>query len=787
VTTHVGFAEMSTASSPTFEAPLGGGAPSTVTVVVCAYTQRRWPVTTQAIGSVLAQRTPPAEVILVIDHEPRLLRRATVAFPEVTVVANDGPQGLSGARNTGLALAHGEIIAFLDDDAEAEPEWITRLSAHYRDPAVLGVGGPAVPVWEKSRPRWLPPEYDWVVGCSYTGQPRRLSPVRNLIGCNMSFRRDALRRAGGFDCALGRVGKVPVGCEETELCIRLRSQRAGAAILYDPAAVVRHRVSAERATWSYFRRRCFSEGRSKAVVARLAGTDAALSSERAYVRRTLPEAIWREVSVSRLGDRAGLLRAAVIAAGLAITGTGYALARTRRVSVAAGDGAPHRVEGRHEPVAVLAAELADGVPAVPDKHPLHAGRYGAAQVLVCLHGQPLGLLRYDLPPGGLTVADHADLIAEQLAGEIEEHLRQDGVRRAYRLESGGRLSATVACAARARSKRTPFVSVVVPTCGREAVLRRCLHSIEEVDYPNCEIIVVDNRPERSETARLVREWSIVDSRMRYVSEPRRGVTHARNRGLAEASGEVVAFADDDVIIDRGWLRALVDGFTDEGVAAVTGFVLAKELETPAQLLIEEYGGFGKGCRRRRFEATGYETVENGQARRVSGSGHSLYPYLPGTYGSGANMAFRADVLRRLGGFDRVLGSPAGVPTGEDIDALMRLVLAGHAVVYQPSAIVWHTHVRDLTALRRTMYSYGLGTGAVMGKCLMTDGTRRGELVRRLPRGVTYALSRRSPKNDHKQAAYPISLTAMEICGMALGPAYYVRAVLTNRSEGSGFS
>lgn len=322
---HFGMSSAATESTP------NPTAAPTVTVVVCAYTQQRWPDITLAVESVFAQRTPPTELILVIDHEPMLLDRAAAAFPGVTVVASTGQRGLSGARNTGAELARGEVVAFLDDDAVAAPEWLDRLTPHYRDPAVLAVGGSATPAWEKSRPRWLPSEFDWVVGCTFTGQPSRLAPVRNLIGCNMSVRRDALGRVGGFNSALGRVGNAPLGCEETELCIRLRRQRADGIILYDPSAGVRHRVTAERGTWNYFWRRCFAEGRSKAVVARLVGTNAALSSEREYIRRTLPEGIRRELSASR-GDATGLLRAAVIAAGVAIAVTGHLLTRVRRMS-----------------------------------------------------------------------------------------------------------------------------------------------------------------------------------------------------------------------------------------------------------------------------------------------------------------------------------------------------------------------------------------------------------------------------------------------------------------------
>lgn len=751
MTTHAGFAATLNASSVTHET-------AAVTVVICAYTDRRWPELSRAVASVLAQHLRPDQVILVIDHNDALLDRATRSFPDVTVVPNTGPRGLSGARNSGLARARGDVVAFVDDDAEAEPGWLIRLVRHYGNPAVMAVGGSAVPVWDGRRPRWLPPEFDWVVGCSFTGQPVRAAPVRNLIGCNMSFRRAALQDIDGFHPALGRVGTVPVGCEETELCIRLHRRHPGGVVLYDPAARVRHRVSADRATWSYFRRRCFSEGRSKAVVARMVGTRSGLSAEREYTRRALPRAVRRELRGARTGP-AALLRVGAIVAGLLVTGSGYLTGRVGRVADAASETKP----ARFAPVRVLAVELSDGVPALSDGERVDERRYTAARVLVRRHGRPLGVLDLDLPPGGLSAEAHAELIARRLGPAVT-----DG---------------PASPVSSPDADRAPYVTVVVPTCGREHVLRRTLDALAALDYPCYEVLVVDNAPQRPGTAVVVRERAAAGMQVRYASEPRRGVAYARNRGLAEARGAIVAYADDDVVVDRGWLRALVDGFGDEAVAAVTGYVLPAELETPAQVWVEQYGGFGKGCVRRRFDRTGYDLVRPDRVERVAAGPGSLYPYLPGTYGSGANMAFRAEVLRQLGGFDPALGGGGAVRAGEDIDALLRLVLTGHAVVYEPSAMVWHTHKRELRALRSTVYHYGVGLSAVLTKRLVTDRRGRQELLRRVPRGIAYAVRPGSAKNAGKRYGYPFSLTIVELWGMASGPVRYAWSAWATRAGG----
>jgi glycosyltransferase involved in cell wall biosynthesis len=299
-------------------------AASTVSVIICAYTDLRWPVFVEAVASVLDQRPAPLELIIVIDHNEELLARTREAFSDAVVLANGEQRGLSGARNTALARARGDIVAFLDDDARARPGWLASLTREYRDDRVIGTGGIAVPRWEVDRPAWFPDEFLWVVGCSYRGLPRSAGPIRNPLGTNMAFRRSSCLAVGGFSDGLGRVGKTPLGCEETELAIRLRAANDDATIVQVPDATVDHVVDAERARWRYFRARCWSEGISKALVAAAVGREPALASERAYALRTLPVGVLRGLRDVLRGDLSGLRRAAVIVAGLTITTAGFA-------------------------------------------------------------------------------------------------------------------------------------------------------------------------------------------------------------------------------------------------------------------------------------------------------------------------------------------------------------------------------------------------------------------------------------------------------------------------------
>jgi hypothetical protein len=223
-------------------------------------------------------------------------------------------------------VAQGEIIAFVDDDTIAAPDWLEKLVQGYEDPRVIGIGGSVVPMWLNGRPRWFPHEFDWIVGCTYRGMPETTTSVRNLIGSNMSFRRTVFEAIGGFRNGIGRVRTRPVGDEETEFSIRARQRWPHSVLLYEPRAQVQHRVPRHRANLRYFVSRCYAEGLSKALIARLVGAGAGLASEWTYTRHTLPRGIRQGFSDTFVGrDVMGLTRAGAMVAGLGLTTVGYAV------------------------------------------------------------------------------------------------------------------------------------------------------------------------------------------------------------------------------------------------------------------------------------------------------------------------------------------------------------------------------------------------------------------------------------------------------------------------------
>jgi glycosyltransferase involved in cell wall biosynthesis/GT2 family glycosyltransferase len=315
---------------PTSPAPSAKPSATSISVLICAYTLDRLELLSRAIESVRAQETPAHEIVLAIDHSPELMAECKRRWPDLRLVENAEQQGLSGARNCGVAACTGEVVAFLDDDAFARPDWLARLGDAYQDPAVLGAGGAVRPAWDEGKPSWFPPEFDWVVGCTHSGMPSERATVRNLVGANMSFRRSTLTEVGGFRHELGRVGTIPAGCEETDLCIRIGQRWPQGQIVYDPAAAVDHFVPASRGELSYFTSRCRGEGRSKAVLSGLVGSQSGLEAERSYVRRTLPLGVLRGLGDTLRGDLGGVGRAAMIVAGLLTTTGGYLSASGER-------------------------------------------------------------------------------------------------------------------------------------------------------------------------------------------------------------------------------------------------------------------------------------------------------------------------------------------------------------------------------------------------------------------------------------------------------------------------
>jgi GT2 family glycosyltransferase len=419
------------------------------------------------------------------------------------------------------------------------------------------------------------------------------------------------------------------------------------------------------------------------------------------------------------------------------------------------------------PVRMLQTELSEPLPVVPVCDTASGIHYRRARALVRLHGQPLGLVELDLGETGVSAREYAQCIWRALRQEITEHLRQDDLPVLTDLDAAGLgQSRTPRCAQErdALLRTAPFASVVVATRDRPAQLAACLRSLQFLDYPDYEIIVVDNAPRTQETVSLLRDVYGDMTHVRYVREDCPGPSRARNRGIMQAEGEIIAFTDDDVLVDSRWLAELVVSFGRyEDVACSTGLVMPLEIETPAQEWFEQYGGFNNGFTRRLFDL------------RENRPCNALYPFSAGIFGSGNNMAFKASFFRSIGGFEPALGPGTSAYAGEDLDAFVQVITRGFKLVYEPAAIVHHQHRRDYDALSKQIYGYGVGLTAYLTKCLLDNPKLMFDFVRKVPYGFYYVLSAQSPKNEKKLAGYPHELTGLERKGMIHGPVAYVRS------------
>jgi GT2 family glycosyltransferase len=297
-----------------------------VSVIIPAFSNDRWDGLCEVLASVRAQTVKVAETVVVIDHNPELMAKAVKELPGVTVVANAGIRGVSGARNTGAAASWGEVLAFLDDDVAASPNWLESLVRHFKNPAVVGAGGRQEPSWQTGRPWWFPPEFDWAVGCSYLGMPETVAPVRNVWSGNMAIRRTAFDAVGGFRKGFGKVGDRSRP-EDTDLCLRAAECADGGIWIYDPDAIARHHIPAHRTTFHYFLRRCYYEGQGKAALVSFNGNTESISEERQYTRRLLSYCIMRGLRETARGKVSGMARNFAIIAGLSFAMVGFFIDR----------------------------------------------------------------------------------------------------------------------------------------------------------------------------------------------------------------------------------------------------------------------------------------------------------------------------------------------------------------------------------------------------------------------------------------------------------------------------
>ena len=389
------------------------------------------------------------------------------------------------------------------------------------------------------------------------------------------------------------------------------------------------------------------------------------------------------------------------------------------------------------------------MPAVPQRS------IGAQWVLVRLHGQPLGIVHP--PERGCTPEHLRRLALQELEWPVARHLAGDSLGTAADRKT---LAIPPACPRHTGTPKT-IVTVAVCTRNRAAQLVECLDALAALDYPQdqLDLLIVDNAPADSTTRDVVGRYS----RMRYVCEPRPGLDWARNRAIQDARGEIIAFTDDDVSVDPLWVRAIATAFAEERDAmCVTGLVVPDEIDTPAQALFEAYGGFGRGFQRSVYRVAAWEST----AHRYGGTGR---------FGAGANMAFRRSFFEIEGQFDPALdvGTPAN--GGGDLEMFFRVLKTGHALVYEPAAMVRHRHRRDYASLREQLTNNGVGFFAYLVRTARAYPSERSAVLRLGVWWLWWWNLRRLARAILRPSAFPIDLVLTELKGSFVGLRRYSAA------------
>ncbi|AGB15621.1 putative glycosyltransferase [Halovivax ruber XH-70] len=266
-----------------------------VSVVVCTYSLDRYADFRECVESIRSQTYDPIEVVLVVDGNERTFDRLRDEFgglEETILHCNETNLGVSASRTEGARLASGDIVAFIDDDAVADPEWVETLVETYEATDALAVGGRMTGRWLAGRPWYLPEEFDWIVGVTHRGFAEAGEEVRNTFESNISFTRDVFLELGGFNPELGPDAESYGHGEGAEIGLRLQ-RRFDRGIVYEPDAVVEHKVFEHRTALRWILARAFEQGRSKRM---LAAEGESTATEVGFLRELFFQHVPRRVS-----------------------------------------------------------------------------------------------------------------------------------------------------------------------------------------------------------------------------------------------------------------------------------------------------------------------------------------------------------------------------------------------------------------------------------------------------------------------------------------------------------
>jgi O-antigen biosynthesis protein len=763
--------------------PQANGRASTPSVTVAVCTRNRTDDLALCLAALRKVDYPNLDVV-VVDNAPATDATAALVrdlFPSVRYVCEPRP-GLDWARNRAILECRGDILAFTDDDVIVDSGWVTALADVFAaSPDVMAVTGLVVPYELETDAQQIFEDYGgFGRGCTrrWYRAPGN-GPVALVhggsgkfgTGANMAFRRQVFEAIGGFDPALD-VGTPANGGGDLDMFFRVL--KGGHTLVYEPAAVVRHR---HRRSLSDLRTQIANNG--VGFFAYLVRTASVFRDERvAALRLGLWWLWWWNVRrLVRSYVRTEHVPRWLIRAELkgSIVGLGryrQALAQSSRTERAFPE--EPRVPSRPSVGSRRAVRYDEAVRHIDLAKPLRAiddaTSYDRLRVFVAWSGLSIGEITIEHHGGIVPAAWLSDVITQQMPARVLDAGLGLGTDVAWMCLVAGVAQAFASSPRVSRARHALAVSVVVATRDRPDDLRNCLRSLEgQRANRRIEVVVVDNNPASGLTRRALREFPDVV----VVDEARPGLSYARNRGIAAATGDVIVTTDDDVTCPEDWIERLVAPFQRDDVMIVTGNVLPAELETSAQRVFESYGGLGRGWHRRIVDAEWFA-----QFRRAVPTWR---------LGCTANAAFRRSIFAdpNIGLMDEALG--AGTPTGcsEDTYVFYRVLKAGFAIAYEPDAFVWHRHRSSMKAVRRQIYSYAKGHAAYQLTTWLRDGDRRG--ITRLLYELPAVYTRRAWQRIRRQSDYPVTFVLLEVLGTLAGPLALWRSRRRVRRLGSSTS
>ncbi|TVQ10208.1 MAG: glycosyltransferase [Leptolyngbya sp. DLM2.Bin27] len=690
----------------------------TVSVIVCPRLQTETYLSA-CLESLQASTVQPLEIIVPVPSDD-IFQSTQAAYPHILWLLAP-VESRSVQRNLAIQAAQGEIVAFVDDVCQVDPNWVEAIALAFASNAnVAAMAGLVMSSdIETDEDAWFEQKYSLNRGIRriwHHLNPTKPIPWTALItiwlasGANMAFRQSLLKAVGAFDPALDYAGYTWAGAD---LELFARVLLAGHTLLYEPSAMVRHNLpTCEIGLQSQVK---------QDAVGLYSYIAAGWHNYPTLRQQWLTIGIWKIYRLLlSLVRPDGIPRSLIFGELLAMGQSWGAYSKSQQLAEPQPLTPQHPLLCHRKPPQILASNRFMAVRTVDLNQPLQpltgTEEYEKVRVFVTVDGSPIGYVDCSNDYRQVSTAQLQQAIASELTDEILALNQAGTMEETWSSFQSALKSYLLPYSPPGHKQRTPLpahvsVSIIITTCDRPDDLSQCLEHLLALEAQRpIEIVVADNRPASGITPKVISRYPGV----KLVQEARPGAAYGRNAAIAASTGDIIVTIDDDISVPTDWLEKLIAPMARPEVMVVTGNVLPKELETPAQFLFEQLkGGLSQGYSS--FEADG---------AWLAATQKGLPPVWD--LGVSANAAFRAEIFchPQIGLMDETLGPGTPTSSGEECYLIYRVLRANYTVVYEPSAYAWHRHRRELDAFYHQVYSHMKGGMAFMLCVWLKDGDQR---------------------------------------------------------------